>query len=128
MASNLFSSDGFFVAGCTPSAGALLCESMDTGVAAAGSTQGTATAIVSNITVLTSVPASSGVVLPAGVTPGVRFVVLNNTATAATVYPPVGGTLNGGSANAGITVAAASGGVPGKAVWLQTAALTYING
>lgn len=127
MSSNFFSAQGFVYTDTTPNSGHLICDSIDTAIAAAGTTAAGATPLVSSVNVLGAVPASSGVSLPSEVASGANIKVLNNTATAVTVYPPLGGTINGGSINAGISLAAASGGVPGRAVYLQTAALTYIT-
>ena len=84
-------------------------------VAAAGTTQATATPIVSSLSNVTTVGAGSGVILPAG-SGAARMVVFNNQATnALLVYPPLGGTIGAGAANAGFSVPA------NKAVWLVTA-------
>lgn len=79
-------------------------------LAALGSTQGTAAPIVSAPGTLISVTGADtavGVVLPAS-TAGARFEVFNNAAATLKIYPPSSGTLNGGSANAAVTVAAKS--------------------
>lgn len=74
----------------------------DTGKTAAGTTQATAYAIVSKFTIFGTVGASSGAILPAR---GEVFVV-NNGANTLTLYPPVGGNINGGTLNAGVSVPA----------------------
>jgi hypothetical protein len=62
-------------------------------VTAAGSTQATATALTRPINNITTVPASSGVILPAA-TPGMRVMVRNATGTTVRVYPNSGAQIN----------------------------------
>lgn len=126
MATNFFSTDGVVMMDMTPNSGHVMCESIDAGITATGSTAAGAAPLVSNINILGTVAASSGVSLPIITAPGATVRVYNSTATVAEVYPPLGGTINGGSINAGVTLAAASGGTYGKGTFLQTAALTYI--
>lgn len=73
-----------------------------------GTTQATALKIGSDHTQFTTVAASSGAVLPAP-NAGEWRSVFNGGANALTVYPNVGGTINGGSVNAGVSVAAGKG-------------------
>lgn len=77
-------------------------DTADTAKTAAGTTQATAYAIVSKFTVFGTVAASSGAILPAR---GEAFVV-NGGANTLTLYPPVGGNINGGSTNSGISIPA----------------------
>ena len=65
-----------------------------------------------------------GVSLPALVLTGMECRVINNGGTIQTVYPPTGGTIDGGSVNAGVTIAAAAN--SGK-TFLQTVSITYIT-
>lgn len=68
-------------------------------VTAAGSTQAAATSLTKSINNVTTVPANSGVMLPAAVA-GMRIIVRNDTAsTILRVYPAVGGQINVLSAN-----------------------------
>jgi len=62
-------------------------------VTAAGSTQATATALTRPINNITTVPASSGVILPVA-TPGMRVMVRNATVTTVRVYPNSGAQIN----------------------------------
>jgi hypothetical protein len=62
-------------------------------VVAAGSTQATATALTRPINNITTVPASSGVILPVA-TPGMRVMVRNATVTTVRVYPNSGAQIN----------------------------------
>lgn len=75
---------------------------MVTGVTAAGSTQATATALTADHTKVGTTALSTGVILRqiAGMQ-----VVYNGGANALAVYPPVGGTINSGAANAAFSVA-----------------------
>jgi hypothetical protein len=71
-------------------------------VTAAGSTQATATLLNRPINNVTTVPASSGVILPAA-TPGMRVMVRNGTSsTILRVYPNSGAQLNTLGANVGL--------------------------
>lgn len=62
-------------------------------VSAAGTTQATATILSRPINNVTSVPANSGVILPAA-TPGMRVMVRNATGTTVRVYPNTGAQIN----------------------------------
>lgn len=71
-------------------------------VAAAGTTQATATALVDAINVISNNTATNGVMLPVP-TAGQRIIVYPALATnAPLVYPPVGGSINNGTVNAGV--------------------------
>jgi len=72
-------------------------------VSAAGSTQGTATAITSDVVICTTVASNTGVVLP---TPGVGrgMLVVNKGANALKVYPASGGQIDAAGTNVAITV------------------------
>jgi len=72
--------------------------SVATGISAAGSTQGTATSITKDFNVVSTVAASTGVILPA--IAGVRMTVINNGANPLAVYPPSTGAINSQAANA----------------------------
>lgn len=63
-----------------------------TGVTAAGSTQATATPLMSGFNEIGTTAASTGVVLPRG---SDTSSVFNGGVSALTVYPPVGGFING---------------------------------
>jgi hypothetical protein len=75
-----------------------------TGLTAAGSTQGTALALVASNNVVATTGASTGVILPA-VQGGEEVWVYNAGASTLTVYPPTGAAINSGAANAGFAVA-----------------------
>jgi hypothetical protein len=74
-------------------------------ITCAGTAQATATALTGSHNVLTTAAGETACVLPAKYPVGSPIVVRNNTATAALVFPPVGGAINGGSANASFSVA-----------------------
>lgn len=79
---------------------------LQTGIVAQGSTQAGAWPIQAKFNQFATVAASTGAILPAGVAKADEIVTKNNGASSLTVYPPVGNSLNGGSANAGVAVAA----------------------
>jgi hypothetical protein len=85
------------------------------GLAAAGvSSQANATLIANDVSVFTTVPASTaGARLPAAnavsmtALAGDIYIVVNSTATAMNVYPPVGGNFAGVAANTAVVLPAA---------------------
>lgn len=72
-------------------------------VAAAGSTQGAATVLTSNFSLVTS-GGAGGVIIREQHAPTVVSVAAGAGGTI-TVYPPVGGSINNSAANAGFTLA-----------------------
>jgi hypothetical protein len=75
-------------------------RSINASVAAAGSTQGTATALTKEINVISTVTSgANGVVLPTAVA-GMVLIVNNTSANTLNVYPASGGVINSGSTNA----------------------------
>jgi hypothetical protein len=85
----------------------LAVNSISAAVSAAGTTQGTATGLVSNINNVTVVTAAAaGVRLPTAVA-GMRILVRNSdSADTLSIYPATGGTINALSANAAFTIIA----------------------
>lgn len=77
------------------------------GLSAAGTTQGTATALALGCNTVTTVASSSGVILPAG-NLGDEMWVFNNGANSLTVYPPTSAKINAGSTNAGVSIGTAT--------------------
>jgi hypothetical protein len=73
--------------------GGFVAYGVSPAVTAAGSTQATATALTRPINNITTVPASSGVILPVA-TPGMRVMVRNATVTTVRVYPNSGAQIN----------------------------------
>ena len=68
-------------------------RSVATGISAAGSNQGTATAITKDINVVSTVSAGQGVILPTAVA-GMVIIVNNTSATNMSVYPASGAAIN----------------------------------
>jgi hypothetical protein len=87
----------------------LVIDSISAAVSAAGATQATATALVSNINNVTVVAAAAnGVRLPTAVA-GMRILVRNSDAAdALNIYPATGGAINALAANAAFSLAAGS--------------------
>lgn len=78
---------------------AYFVSSVATLIAAAGTTQATATALTKEINIVSTVPASTGVILPTAVA-GMRIVVRNAGANALNIYPATGGAINTLAVNA----------------------------
>lgn len=74
-----------------------------TGLTAAGSTQGTALLLTSSINFVSTTAAGTGVILPAGKA-GDHTIIINHGANALLVYPATGETVEGGAANAPMTL------------------------
>lgn len=72
-------------------------------ISAAGTTQGTATAIKTSNNYLSTVASGSGVILPAAMQ-GDWIVIYNGGANAAAVYPPTGAKINSLSTNTAMTL------------------------
>lgn len=75
-----------------------------TTVAAAGSAQGNAAALSKGLNYVTGSDGTKGVILPVAAA-GERCEAINPTGSNMLVYPQAGGAINGGSANAALTVA-----------------------
>jgi hypothetical protein len=87
------------------SVGTVLSKSISTAVSAAGTTQGTGTALTTDYNVVTTTGASAGVVLPTAASPfGREVTVVNRGANPLAVYPASGAAIDGASTNAAITV------------------------
>lgn len=72
-------------------------------VSAAGSTQGTATALTSDENVVTTVASNTGVVLPAS-TAGIVITVVNKGANPLNVYPPVSSAIDAAGTNTAVVI------------------------
>lgn len=81
---------------------------VDSAVAAAGNSQATATELSAAVNIVTSSTATSadGVKLPDNYAVGDMVMVVNTTDNALDVWPPSGGAINGGSADALAALAA----------------------
>ena len=84
-----------------------LIQSVST-YAAAGTTQGTATALPSTATYVNVTTGTGGLVLPAISNPGVTAAIFNNTAAAINIYPPSGATIDNALANIPVVISAGS--------------------
>jgi hypothetical protein len=70
--------------------------------AAAGSTQGTATKLTGNAANVTVASANQGIILP---NVEAFYAIYNSGPNALSIYPPVGGTIQGAAKNAAIALA-----------------------
>jgi hypothetical protein len=80
-----------------------VAQSIGASISAAGSSQATATALSSVYNFITA--GTGGVLLPT-MQPGQSVAVFNQTASAINVYPPSGASINGGAANAAVSLPA----------------------
>ena len=76
----------------------------------AGTTQATATAILAegHLVLVTGASSATGCILPTSAKIGTPYYVCSVGGTAAKIYAPVGGTLNGVASSTGITFSAAA--------------------
>lgn len=78
---------------------------IETGITASGTTsQADSYGLTKAVNVIGTAAANSGVRLPVGEA-GAIMVIRNSGASTANIYPSTGGTINGGSADAAITLA-----------------------
>lgn len=85
-----------------------LAGSVATALSGAGTTYADCTRVSAAINAFGTVAASTGAGLPLGCQAGDSVFIRNGGANALLVYPPVGGTLNGGTATTGtVSVTAA---------------------
>jgi hypothetical protein len=75
-------------------------RSVGTGISAAGSTQGTATALTKEMNIVSTVSSGQGVVLPTAVA-GMMLTITNTSANSLLVYPASGAAINSLASNAG---------------------------
>ncbi len=94
--------------------------SIITALTATGSSQATALQLAnrSGLQEITTVASSTGVVLPAPKQPGTSITIANQGLNALAVYPQLGGSIDNGSTNAAVTLAA------GKAATFEASSLT----
>jgi|GEM_PF-6878152 len=88
----------------TPTFTGLQYGSTSPTVLAAGTTQGTATALTSAYNVVTTVASGSGVILPTPAGSGASVSIKNSGANPLLVYPNSGAAIDGGAANAAVSV------------------------
>lgn len=84
--------------------------SIASGLTAAGSTQATALQLTEDTNIVGTTAASTGVLVPP-MDPTDTVTVANFGANALSVYPPVGGKINNGSANAAVSLPANKGAI-----------------
>jgi len=92
-APNLIANTGMFI------------SSVNAAVSAAGTVQGNATALTTQINVVSTVASGSGVKLPTAVA-GMRVTIMNTAANALAVYPASGGKVNSAATDASFSQAA----------------------
>lgn len=83
-------------------------QTMATGLTAVGTTQALALPLNSKFNVFGTVAATTSAILPFGVPRTDEVGIRNGGANALTLFPPVGGSINGGAANASVSIAAAA--------------------
>ena len=93
-------------AGVPPLTAQQISGTLSDGLIATGNSQATALALQANANVVTTTAASTGVLLPAGTSPGDEVMVANLGASSLAVYPSTGGTIGTGAANASFAVGA----------------------
>lgn len=76
----------------------------NTQTASGSSSQANSFAVTNDITIFTVAASNSGARLPSTAGPGDTFTISNYDANTMLIYPPVGGILNGGSANASVSL------------------------
>ena len=93
--------------GCAPLQARASLGFPSTGLTAVGTNQATALVLPSDFNVISTAAASTVAILPAT---GFQYqvcdtiIIANHGANAITIYPPVGGTIANGSANAGLSL------------------------
>lgn len=85
-------------------AGTLFYEGTSATVSAAGTTQGTATALTNSYNIVTTVASSTGVALPTPATAGLEIIIVNKGANTLNVYPASGGAIDSAGTNAAVTL------------------------
>ena len=93
-------------AGMAAAAARAISGGVSDNLIAAGNSQATALPLYGDTNVVTTAPASSGVLLPTNMHSGDEVQVANLGANSLSVYPPVGGAINTGAANAAFAVGA----------------------
>jgi len=104
------------------SSGRTALKANGSGLSAAGTTQGTATAITNQTNEFTTVAASSGAILPSP-EQGEFIFVANSGANAMNVYPATGHSINALAANAAFSLAVGKNAI----FWAATASKWYVN-
>lgn len=100
---NTFIAPGSIASTSTLTAGTFLITGTDSSVAAAGTTQGTATALTTTYNIITTAASGTGVVLPTSVA-GEIITIVNKGANTVNVYPALGSSIDSASLNAAVTI------------------------
>lgn len=77
--------------------------STSAGITAAGTNQGTATALTADYNIVTTVSSNQGVILPTATT-GRRLIIINRGSNALNVYPATGAKIDNGFTNAALSL------------------------
>lgn len=85
-------------------AGTLFYEGTSASVSAAGATQGTATVLTTSYNVVTTVAASTGVILPTPSIAGLKVTVVNKGANTLNVYPNTGAAIDSAGTNIAVQI------------------------
>lgn len=109
---NLFTQEGFFVAGVTPAATQTYATSVADALTATGTNLATGLVLTAQTNVLSSVPASTAVTFdPSLLVPGATIVIRNNDgANAVLVFAGAAVAFDGGSAGGSVSLAHAATG------------------
>lgn len=91
--------------GMAPEQASRLGLSVLTTISGVGTAQSGAAAINVNNVLATTAVGQTAFVLPANAELELPYSVTNSSATAALVFPPTGGTINAGAANASVSIA-----------------------
>ena len=75
-------------------------------LAALGTIQGDAAAVVARVSLVTGADTAKGVILPATPTAGDRYSIVNTVAATLKLYPGTGDTINATAANTAVVLAA----------------------
>lgn len=94
--------------GTAPALAGKLGHALSTSALPGGASQGAAVGIPTSASIINPAAGVANYILPTGASLAKEYYVANPTAVAATIYPPVGGTINGNAANAAFTAAANS--------------------
>lgn len=93
-------------------------RSTATGISAAGTNQGSATALAAEINVVSTVASGTGVILPSSI--GTTFIVMNTGANALNVYPASGAAIDSLATNAAFSLS-----VGAKIMLIQSSTTQY---
>lgn len=86
------------------SASVIATGQLSNGLSAAGTTQATATKVLTDFAVFTTVASGAGAIMPANCNPGDWYTIINHGANPLLLYPPVGGTIKNGATNAAASI------------------------